>query len=47
MRTAAASSPSWKPEAMRHLDLNDSLRRSGHFFEAEALEPGATTADLR
>ena len=24
---------------MCHLDLNDSLRRSGHFIEAEALEP--------
>jgi hypothetical protein len=31
----------------RHLDLNDDLRASGHFIEAEALEPAATTACIR
>jgi hypothetical protein len=30
-----------------HLDYNDSLRTSGHFIEAEALEPVATTACIR
>jgi hypothetical protein len=32
---------------VRHLELNDSLRRSGHFIEAEALEPVASTACVR
>ena len=31
----------------RHLDLNDRLRQSGHFIEAEALEPAAATACVR
>lgn len=31
----------------KHLDLNDDLRKSGHFIEAEALQPAATTACLR
>jgi hypothetical protein len=30
-----------------HLALNNDLRRSGHFIEAEALEPGSTTACVR
>jgi hypothetical protein len=30
-----------------HLDLNDALRKSGHYIEAEALEPAAATACLR
>jgi hypothetical protein len=30
-----------------HLDYNDGLRASGHFIEAEALEPVATTACIR
>lgn len=30
-----------------HLDLNDALRTSGHFIQAEALEPAATTACVR
>jgi len=30
-----------------HLDLNDALRSSGHFIEAEALEPVRTAANLR
>jgi hypothetical protein len=30
-----------------HLDLNDSLRASGHFIEAEALEPARAAATLR
>jgi len=30
-----------------HLDFNDGLRASGHFIEAEALEPAATTACVR
>lgn len=30
-----------------HLDYNDGLRASGHFIEAEALEPVATTASIR
>ena len=30
-----------------HLDLNDELRRSGHFIEAEALQPGDTAVRLR
>lgn len=30
-----------------HLALNDDLRKSGHFIEAEALEPAAATACLR
>lgn len=31
----------------RHLDFNDGLRTSGHFIEAEALEPASTTACVR
>jgi hypothetical protein len=31
----------------RHLAFNDGLRKSGHFIEAEALEPGRTTSTLR
>lgn len=31
----------------RHLALNDDLRASGHFIEAEALEPASTTATIR
>jgi hypothetical protein len=31
----------------QHLDLNDSLRASGHFIVAEALEPARTTACIR
>ena len=31
----------------RHLDLNDQLRASGHFIEAEALEPARATACVR
>jgi hypothetical protein len=30
-----------------HLDLNDELRRSGHFIEAEALRPSREMARLR
>jgi hypothetical protein len=30
-----------------HLDLNEALRKSGHFIEAEALEPAAATACVR
>ncbi|HEY0783962.1 MAG TPA: YciI family protein, partial [Thermoanaerobaculia bacterium] len=30
-----------------HLDLNDELRASGHFIEAEALQPVGTTATVR
>jgi hypothetical protein len=32
---------------LEHLHLNDALRASGHFLEAEALEPGRTTAQVR
>jgi len=31
----------------RHLELNESLLESGHFIEAEALQPAATTAVIR
>ena len=31
----------------RHLELNESLLASGHFVEAEALEPAALTTCLR
>jgi hypothetical protein len=31
----------------RHLEFNNSLRKSGHFIEAEALEPAAATAQVR
>ena len=31
----------------RHLELNDQLRASGHFIEAEALEPARATACVR
>ena len=31
----------------RHLAFNDSLRQSGHFVEADALEPGRTTSTIR
>jgi hypothetical protein len=31
----------------QHLDLNDRLRASGHFIEAEALEPAAAATCLR
>jgi hypothetical protein len=30
-----------------HLDLNDDLQASGHFVEAEALGPGASTVTVR
>jgi hypothetical protein len=30
-----------------HLDLNDELRRSGHFIEAEALQPSREAVHLR
>ena len=30
-----------------HLDLNDELRASGHFIEAEALQPAAATTCLK
>lgn len=30
-----------------HLALNDELRASGHFIEAEALEPSSTAASIR
>ena len=30
-----------------HLDLNDNLRSSGHFIEAEALQPVRTTTCVR
>lgn len=30
-----------------HLDLNDNLRSSGHFIEAEALQPARTTTCVR
>ncbi len=32
---------------VRHLALNDALRKSGHFIEAEALEPAAKASWLR
>lgn len=32
---------------VQHLELNDRLRASGHFIEAEALEPSSTTACVR
>ncbi len=31
----------------KQLDFNDTLRKSGHFIEAEALEPARATACLR
>ena len=31
----------------RHLELNEDLLRSGHFIEAEALQPVAATTTLR
>jgi hypothetical protein len=31
----------------RHLDFNDGLHQTGHFIEAEALEPARTTACIR
>jgi hypothetical protein len=31
----------------RHHDLDNALRKSGHYIEAEALEPGAATACVR
>jgi hypothetical protein len=31
----------------RHVAFNDGLRASGHFIEAEALQPGRTTACVR
>ena len=31
----------------RHLEFNNGLRKSGHFIEAEALEPAAATARVR
>ena len=31
----------------RHLELNEALLASGHFVEAEALQPAATTAVVR
>ena len=32
---------------IRHLDFNAGLRTSGHFIEAEALDPGHATATIR
>ncbi|HEY2630497.1 MAG TPA: YciI family protein [Usitatibacter sp.] len=31
----------------RHLELNEQLLRSGHFIEAEALQPAASTSCVR
>jgi len=31
----------------KHLDFNDGLRKSGHFIEAEALEPAGAAACVR
>jgi hypothetical protein len=31
----------------RHLELNEGLRGSGHFVEADALEPARTTKSIR
>jgi hypothetical protein len=31
----------------KHLDFNDGLRTSGHFVDAEALQPARTTACVR
>jgi hypothetical protein len=31
----------------KHLELNDGLRKSGHFIEAEALEPAGAAACVR
>jgi len=44
-----AALPAQEMDALNagHLDLNDELRRSGHFIEAEALEPARTTVRLR
>ncbi|MDB5334319.1 MAG: dehydrogenase [Phycisphaerales bacterium] len=32
---------------VRHLALNEDLRKSGHLIEAEALQPSSTTACVR
>jgi hypothetical protein len=31
----------------KHLAFNEGLRKSGHFVEADALEPGRTTSTIR
>jgi len=38
---------SFDGHAARHLAFNGGLRKTGHFIEAEALEPARTTTGLR
>jgi hypothetical protein len=44
-----AAMPAHEMDALNagHLDLNDELRASGHFIEAEALQPSREAAYLR
>ncbi|HJU75918.1 MAG TPA: YciI family protein [Gemmatimonadaceae bacterium] len=44
---AALPAPEMDSLNARHLDLNDDLRASGHFVEAEALEPSTASVTLR
>lgn len=46
---ALATLPADELDALNaaHLDFNDELRRSGHYVEAEALQPPAASACLR
>lgn len=44
---AALPAPEMNALNVGHLALNDDLRRSGHYIEAEALEPSAATACVR
>jgi hypothetical protein len=43
----AMPAPEMNALNIEHLDLNDDLRTSGHFVEAEALAPSSTTACVR
>ena len=44
---AAMPEPEMEALNVRHLTLNDALAGSGHFVEAEALEPAAASTCLR
>ena len=44
---AALPEPQLNELNRRHLELNEDLVRSGHFIEAEALEPSSATTCIR
>ena len=44
---AAMPEPEMSSLNARHLELNEELVKSGHFIEAEALEPGSSATCIR